>query len=89
MTRSELRKIRETATKALAELDRQEAANPEKQALKVPYTPESLAERWACSANHVRNLIASGDPPAFKLGGRLFRIPAAAVEKFETSGGSR
>lgn len=47
-----------------------------------PYTPETLADRWGCSANHVRNLIRRGTLPAFRLG-RLMRIPAAAVADYE------
>ena len=42
-----------------------------------------VAERWGCSANHVRNLIKRGELPAFRLGKRLIRIPVAAVEEFE------
>lgn len=38
------------------------------------YTPETLAKRWRCSANHVRNMIKRGDLPAFRSGGRLLRI---------------
>jgi excisionase family DNA binding protein len=87
--RTALREIREIATRALAELDRQETDGRESETRAIPFTLESLAERWGCSANYVRNLIVKGNLPAFKVGGRLFRISAAAVEKFETSGGSR
>ena len=48
-----------------------------------PFTPDQVAERWSCSANHVRNLIKRGELSAFRLGTRLLRIPAEAVEDFE------
>ena len=35
------------------------------------------------SPRTVRNLIATGDLPAFRLGGKLLRISQAAVERFE------
>jgi excisionase family DNA binding protein len=47
-----------------------------------PYTPASLAAEWQCSANHIRNLINNGELRAFRLGGKLLRIPADAVEEF-------
>ena len=47
------------------------------------YTPDTLAERWGCSGKMVRLLILSGELRAFRLGERLIRIPAAAVEEFE------
>lgn len=57
------------------------------------YTPESLALEWGCSARHIRNLIADGRLRAWRLGGRLLRIPPEAVEEFvcqntTASGGS-
>jgi len=33
-----------------------------------PFTPRTLAERWNCSHQHVRNLINRGKLPAFYLG---------------------
>jgi excisionase family DNA binding protein len=47
-----------------------------------PYTPESLAERWSCSAEHIRQLIHRGELVGFRLG-KLFRITAIEVERFE------
>ena len=47
------------------------------------YTPETLAERWHCSPRHVRNLTKRGELRFFKLGGKLLRIPADAVEEYE------
>lgn len=46
-------------------------------------TPRDLAARWQCSERHVRNLIASGELPAFRLGGKLLRIRMEDVEAFE------
>jgi excisionase family DNA binding protein len=48
-----------------------------------PFTPDQVAAHWGCSANHVRKLIHSGELRAFRLGERLFRIPAEAVLEFE------
>ena len=53
------------------------------------FTPGMLAKRWECSEGHVRNMIASGTLPAFRLGGKLLRIKASDVERFECqTGGS-
>jgi excisionase family DNA binding protein len=48
-----------------------------------PYTPATLAAEWGCSAHHVRNLIDNGELRAFRLGGKLLRIPAEAAREFE------
>jgi len=42
-----------------------------------------VAERWGCTPNHVRNLIKRGELRAFRLGERLLRIPAEALDGFE------
>src|SRR5262245_65158998 len=47
-----------------------------------PYTPETLAAEWQCSPRHIRNLVNSGKLGAFRLGGRLLRIPQSAVEAY-------
>ena len=47
-----------------------------------PLTPEEVAERWSCSAKHIRALISAGTLPHFRVG-RLIRIPPAAVEAVE------
>jgi excisionase family DNA binding protein len=47
------------------------------------FTPEQVAERWGCSANHVRNLIKRGELRAFRLGHRLIRVPLDAIEEYE------
>jgi excisionase family DNA binding protein len=48
-----------------------------------PFSPDTLAERWGCSSQHIRDLIRAGKLESFRIG-RLIRIPAAAVKKFET-----
>lgn len=48
-----------------------------------PLLPREVAERWGCSERHVRNLIANGQLGHFRVGERLLRIPAAAVEEYE------
>ncbi|MFD2235949.1 helix-turn-helix domain-containing protein [Aureimonas populi] len=52
-----------------------------------PYTPETLAERWGCSARHIRRMCKSGELPSFRLGGRLLRIRADDVDSFECQNG--
>ncbi|RDE08384.1 DNA-binding protein [Pelagibacterium lacus] len=47
-----------------------------------PFTPETLSRRWDCSPQHIRDLVAAGQLPAFRVG-RLIRIPATAVRDFE------
>lgn len=53
----------------------------------IVFTPATLAERWACSERHVRNMIETGELPAFKLGGKLLRIRAVDVEMLECPSG--
>ena len=48
-----------------------------------PYTPVTLAKRWSCTAAHVRNLVRRGEIEGFTLGGKLLRISAAEVERYE------
>lgn len=47
------------------------------------YTPSTLAEKWECSSQHIRNLCRSGELPFYRLGGKLIRIKAEDVEDFE------
>lgn len=49
---------------------------------KRPFTPESLAMHWDVSAASIRNMCQSGELRHFRVG-RLYRIPAAAVEELE------
>lgn len=50
-------------------------------------TPAMVAERWMCSERHVRNMIATGELPAFRLGEKLLRIRPEDVEAFECQNG--
>src|ERR1043166_7079241 len=47
-----------------------------------PYSPETLAERWGCSAEKVRLMFHAGELNGFRRG-KLIRIPAAEVERYE------
>ena len=47
-----------------------------------PYSPETLAERWCCSAEKIRGMYRNGELTGFRLG-KLIRIPAAEVERYE------
>ena len=47
-----------------------------------PYSPATLAERWGCSSETVRTMCRSGAIGWFQLG-KLIRIPAAEVERYE------
>jgi excisionase family DNA binding protein len=47
-----------------------------------PYSPETLAARWGCSAEKVRLMYRDGELAGFRLG-KLIRIPAAEVERYE------
>ena len=47
-----------------------------------PFSPETLAERWGCSAEKVRRMYHSGEIAAFRLG-KLIRIPADEVDRIE------
>lgn len=51
------------------------------------FTPAMLADRWACSERHVRNMIDRGELPAFRLGDKLLRIRLSDVERFECQNG--
>lgn len=47
------------------------------------YTPEQVAAIYGCSPNHIRNLVKRNQLRAFRLGARLIRIPAGALEEYE------
>lgn len=47
-----------------------------------PYSPETLAARWGCSAEKIRLMYRDGELAGFRLG-KLIRIPAAEVERYE------
>lgn len=50
-----------------------------------PYTPDTLAERWRCSAETIRELCRTGQLQSFKVG-RMYRVPAAVVDAYEAGG---
>jgi excisionase family DNA binding protein len=63
-------------------------ADPERvraTAAERPYTTATLAERWGCSDQHVRDMIARGELACFRLG-KLIRIAAAEVARIEGCG---
>lgn len=47
------------------------------------YTPDTLAERWKCSAALVRGMVQRGELAGVKYGGKLIRITAATVVAYE------
>ena len=47
-----------------------------------PYSPETLADRWGCSAEKIRRMYHDGALAGFRLG-KLIRIPANEVERLE------
>lgn len=53
--------------------------------LPKPFSIRTLAERWDCSEEHVRRMVKSGRLRTFDLGGKLIRISAEEVERWETS----
>ncbi|WP_152612544.1 helix-turn-helix domain-containing protein [Leisingera sp. ANG-M7] len=52
-----------------------------------PFSADTLAERWGCSAESVRQLARQGAIRYFRVG-KMYRFPKSAVEEFEcqTSG---
>jgi excisionase family DNA binding protein len=47
-----------------------------------PYSPQTLADRWGCSSEKVRQMCRNGELASFTLG-KLIRIPAHEVERVE------
>jgi excisionase family DNA binding protein len=47
-----------------------------------PFSPETLSERWGCSAEKVRRMYHDGELSGFRLG-KLIRITANEVERYE------
>ncbi len=37
------------------------------QQIRQPFTPETLAERWGCSGETVRQMVRSGQLPGFRV----------------------
>jgi excisionase family DNA binding protein len=48
-----------------------------------PFSPKTLAKRWGCSPQFVHKLIRTSKLKAFKLGGKLLRISAEEVRRWE------
>lgn len=46
------------------------------------FTPETLAARWHCSTQHIRDLVTRGELPAFRIG-RLIRIHNETIREIE------
>lgn len=57
-------------------------AKPEIESGMKPFTPETLAERWSCSARMVRKMLAKGSLLGFKIGTQ-WRISAHEVDRYE------
>lgn len=53
-----------------------------KKTMTKPHTPDSLAQRWGCSAETVRQLFKKGHLRGFRVG-NMIRIPQQAVEDYE------
>jgi hypothetical protein len=49
-----------------------------------PFTPESLGQRWSCSAEKVRQMIHRGDLAAFSIG-KLLRITERTYARYSPS----
>jgi excisionase family DNA binding protein len=48
-----------------------------------PFSPETLAARWDCSARSIERMCKLGKLRCFKVG-RAYRIPADAVTEYES-----
>lgn len=51
-----------------------------------PYSPQTLADRWGCSPDKIRIMYRAGELAGFTLG-KLIRIPAQEVERYECLSG--
>lgn len=47
------------------------------------YSVATLARHWECGTDTIYSMIRSGDLQAFKVGGKLLRIRADEVERYE------
>ena len=45
--------------------------------------PKDVAARWLVSERHVRSLIANGKLASFRVGDKLIRLHADAIEEYE------
>ena len=46
------------------------------------YSTKTLADRWLCTSQHIRDLVEAGELGYFTIG-RNIRNPASEVEKWE------
>ncbi|MBN9291258.1 MAG: helix-turn-helix domain-containing protein [Hyphomicrobium denitrificans] len=53
-----------------------------------PFTVAQVADRWACSRDAVYSLIRERKLRAFRVGGKLLRVTAGEVERWESAGGN-
>ena len=53
-----------------------------------PLTVQELADRWSVTRESVYALIKQGRLRAFRLGGKLYRVSFAEVERWESAGES-
>lgn len=67
----------------ISERHAQPTVRPVAEELPRVMRPSTLAKHWQCSERHVRNLIATGELPSFRAGGKLVRIRAEDVVEFE------
>lgn len=51
-----------------------------------PFSPQTLADRWGCSPDKIRIMYRAGELAGFTLG-KLIRIPAQEVERYECLSG--
>lgn len=49
------------------------------------FSPATLAKRWHCSDQSIRNMVATGRLAGFNLGGKLLRITREEVDRIENS----
>lgn len=52
----------------------------------APFTVEGLAERWNCSRDMVYDMLTDASLIGWKLGGKLWRVSAAEVARYESGG---
>jgi excisionase family DNA binding protein len=49
-------------------------------------TTSGVAARWGTSDTFVYSLMHSGELPAFRVGGKLWRVKLSSVEEYESRG---
>lgn len=51
-----------------------------------PYTVKDLARRWGCTPQAIYSIIKTGKLRTFRVGGKLLRIQADEVRRWESGG---